>query len=130
MKNRKTLLGAVVCCGALMLAGLTPGANAQRGRRGGGGEGFSFRFLGPAAGNRVAAVAGVPGDPSTYYAGASSGGVWKTTDGGSNWRPIFDNQDVAAIGHDQLPAARDDPAIPQTRRWIMDVHRVVSEDLP
>ena len=109
MKNRKTLLGAVVCCGALVLAGLTPGANAQRGRRGGGGEGFSFRFLGPAAGNRVAAVAGVPGDPSTYYAGASSGGVWKTTDGGSNWRPIFDNQDVAAIG--ALAVAQSSPNI-------------------
>src|ERR1700755_3706537 len=76
MKNRRTWLGAVVCCGALVLAGLTPGANAQRGRRGGGGEGFSFRFLGPAAGNRVAAVAGAPGDPSLYYAGGSSGGVW------------------------------------------------------
>jgi photosystem II stability/assembly factor-like uncharacterized protein len=94
--NRKTLSAAVVCV-VLVLAGLIPGANAQR-RRGGGAEGFSFRFLGPAAGNRVAAVAGVPGDPSTYYAGASSGGVWKTTDGGANWRPIFDSQDVAAIG--------------------------------
>ena len=109
MKNRRTLFGAVVCCGALVLAGLIPGASAQRRRGGGGGEGFSFRFLGPAAGNRVAAVAGVPGDPSTYYAGASSGGVWKTTDGGSNWRPIFDNQDVAAIG--ALAVAQSSPNI-------------------
>ena len=46
--------------------------------------GLQFRFLGPAVGNRAAAIAGVPGDPSVYYAGAASGGVWKTTDGGEN----------------------------------------------
>jgi hypothetical protein len=32
---------------------------------------FRFRFVGPRVGNRVAAIAGVPGDPSTYYAGAA-----------------------------------------------------------
>jgi len=94
--NRKTFVGVAVCV-ALMFAGVTSQANGQR-RRGGGAEGFGFRFLGPAAGNRVAAVAGIPSDPSTYYAGASSGGIWKSTDAGANWRPIFDNQDVAAIG--------------------------------
>lgn len=98
MKNRKSFSGAVVCCLVLVLAGSTPRANGQRRRGGGGAEGFGFRFVGPVAGNRVAAVAGVPGDPSTYYAGASSGGVWKSTDGGANWRPIFDAENVAAIG--------------------------------
>src|ERR1051326_8618413 len=58
---------------------------------------LSYRFIGP-PGNRVSAVAGVPGDPSTYYAGAASGGIWKTTDGGAHWRPIFDAQPVASIG--------------------------------
>src|ERR1700726_3798592 len=57
-----------------------------------------FRFVGPAVGNRVAAVAGVPGDPAVYYAGAASGGVWKSIDGGENWAPVFDSQPVAAIG--------------------------------
>src|SRR5436309_2500506 len=60
--------------------------------------GFRFRFVGPAVGNRVSAIAGVPGDPTTYYAGAASGGVWKSIDGGENWTPIFDGQPVAAIG--------------------------------
>jgi photosystem II stability/assembly factor-like uncharacterized protein len=71
-------------------------------RRGFGGpqapEGLQFRFMGPAVGNRIAAVAGVPGDNSTYYVGAASGGVWKTTDGGAQWSPIFDAQSAQAIG--------------------------------
>ena len=46
--------------------------------------GLQYRFIGP-PGNRVAAVVGVPGDPNIAYAGASSGGVWKTTDGGIHW---------------------------------------------
>jgi photosystem II stability/assembly factor-like uncharacterized protein len=61
-------------------------------------EGLRFRFMGPASGNRIAAAAGVPGDLTTYYAGAASGGIWKSTDGGSRWAPIFDDQPVAAIG--------------------------------
>src|SRR6266705_6689387 len=61
-------------------------------------ETFRFRFVGPRAGNRVASIAGIPGDPSTYYAGAASGGIWKSTDGGNRWSPIFDKQPVAAIG--------------------------------
>jgi photosystem II stability/assembly factor-like uncharacterized protein len=83
---------------------------AQRGGRGGGGQdSFRFRFVGPSVGNRVAAIAGIPGDPSTYYAGAASGGVWKTSDGGNNWAPIFDSQPVAAIG--ALAVAASDPSI-------------------
>jgi hypothetical protein len=52
--------------------------------------GLAFRFMGPVVGNRVASIAGVPGDPSIYYAGAASGGIWKTTDAGLRWTPIFD----------------------------------------
>jgi photosystem II stability/assembly factor-like uncharacterized protein len=61
-------------------------------------DGWAFRFMGPAVGNRIAAVAGVPGNPDVYYVGAASGGVWKTTDGGIRWQPVFDAQPVAAIG--------------------------------
>jgi len=59
---------------------------------------FKFRFVGPKVGNRIAAAAGIPGDPSTYYAGAASGGVWKSTDGGNRWEPVFDKESAAAIG--------------------------------
>src|SRR5262245_59916199 len=57
-----------------------------------------FQFLGPAAGGRISAVVGVPGSPGTYYAGAASGGIFKTTDGGNTFAPIFDDAPVAAIG--------------------------------
>ncbi len=56
-----------------------------------------YRHIGP-VGNRVSAVAGVPGDRHTYYAGAASGGVWKTVDGGINWEPVFDDQAAQSIG--------------------------------
>ena len=56
-----------------------------------------YRYIGP-VGNRVSAVAGVPGDPNVYYAGAASGGIWKTTDAGIHWAPIFDDKDVSSIG--------------------------------
>src|SRR5437773_7003361 len=70
-------------------------------------EGLSFRFVGPIVGNRVASVAGVPGDPYIYYAGAASGGIWKTTDGGIRWVPISDDMPVTAIG--ALAVAPSDP---------------------
>ena len=56
-----------------------------------------WRYIGP-PGNRTDAVVGVPGDPSTYYAGAAGGGVFKTTDGGLHWRPIFDKEPDESIG--------------------------------
>ena len=56
-----------------------------------------WRTIGP-VGNRVTSVVGVPGDPNTYYIGAASGGVWKTTDAGTSWDPIFDAQDAQSIG--------------------------------
>src|SRR6266850_1053229 len=72
-------------------------------------DAFRFRFFGPAVGNRIASVAGIPGDPSTYYAGAASGGIFKSIDGGNAWLPIFDSQPVAAIG--ALAVASSNPNI-------------------
>ncbi|HVB33056.1 MAG TPA: hypothetical protein VNJ52_01585 [Patescibacteria group bacterium] len=58
-----------------------------------------FRDLGPAiAGGRVTAVVGIPGNPKVYYIGAAGGGVWKTTDGGQSWNPIFEHEASASIG--------------------------------
>jgi len=69
---------------------------------------LAFRHIGP-VGNRVASVAGVPGDRTTFYAGAATGGVWKTEDAGLHWRPVFDGEPVHSIG--ALAVAGPDPAI-------------------
>ena len=69
---------------------------------------LKYRHIGP-VGNRVIAVAGIPGDPSVYYIGAASGGIFKTTDGGATWNPIFDSQPVSSVG--ALAVAPSDPNI-------------------
>jgi photosystem II stability/assembly factor-like uncharacterized protein len=60
-------------------------------------HGLRWRSLGP-DGNRASAVVGVPGNPLVAYVGAASGGVWKTEDGGSSWRPVFDDEPAQSIG--------------------------------
>ena len=57
-----------------------------------------WRNVGPFRGGRVLAVAGIPGEPNTYYFGAVAGGVFKSTDGGVNWKPLFDRQSTSSIG--------------------------------
>jgi photosystem II stability/assembly factor-like uncharacterized protein len=57
-----------------------------------------YRSIGPAAGGRVSRSAGVAGDPLTYYAATSAGGVWKSSDGGVTWKSIFDEQPISSIG--------------------------------
>jgi len=57
-----------------------------------------YRLVGPFRGGRVLAVEGVPGEPNVYYFGAVAGGIWKTNDGGDNWKPLFDKYPVSSIG--------------------------------
>src|SRR5689334_22511293 len=59
---------------------------------------LQWRLIGPFRGGRVAAVAGVPGDGATFYTSSVGGGVWKTTNAGTTWLPIFDSQPIASIG--------------------------------
>lgn len=68
-----------------------------------------FRWVGPQPAGRIASVAGVPGDTSTYFLGAASGGVWKTLDGGRTFAPTFDDQPVQAIG--ALAVAASNPRV-------------------
>ena len=71
-------------------------------------EALTYRHIGP-VGNRVSAVVGVPGDANTYYFGAASGGVWKSTDGGIHWEPLFDDQPAQSIG--AIAVAPSDPNV-------------------
>jgi photosystem II stability/assembly factor-like uncharacterized protein len=59
---------------------------------------LEWRGIGPFRGGRALAVAGVPGDPTTFYFGAVAGGVWKTTDGGETWMPISDGTPISSVG--------------------------------
>jgi photosystem II stability/assembly factor-like uncharacterized protein len=61
--------------------------------------GVSARSIGPAAmSGRVADVTGVDSNPDLLYVGSAAGGVWKSTNGGLTWNPVFDDQPVASIG--------------------------------
>src|SRR6516225_8779876 len=61
-------------------------------------NGMRWRQVGPFRGGRALAIEGVVGEPDTYYFGAVAGGVWKTTDGGANWVPLFDKRPISSIG--------------------------------
>ncbi len=101
----RNMVAALIGVAALMAVGSAqqvarPDAEAYRQ--------LHWRFIGP-EGNRFSAVAGIAGDPNTYYVGAASGGIYKTTDAGVHWQPIFDGQPVASIG--SLAVAASDPNI-------------------
>ncbi|HEY3934803.1 MAG TPA: hypothetical protein VGL65_09320 [Gemmatimonadales bacterium] len=105
----KGLLAAVA-----LVSCITSQLDAQRGGRGAGGGAVPvapsrFTYVGPENGGRIASVAGVPGDTSTYYFGAATGGVWKTTDGARTFTPVFDNEPVQSIG--ALAVAQSNPRI-------------------
>jgi len=70
---------------------------------------LKYRNIGPAAGGRATRVTGVPGDPTTYYTATASGGVWKSADAGSTWKPVFDDQPISSIG--SIAVAPSDPNV-------------------
>ncbi|HVH85766.1 MAG TPA: hypothetical protein VM912_03525 [Terriglobales bacterium] len=70
-------------------------------------QGLRWRLVGPFRGGRTVSVAGIPGNPNVYYFGAVGGGVWKTSNGGITWNPIFDSQNIVSIG--AIAVAPSDP---------------------
>jgi len=68
-----------------------------------------WRSIGPPRSGYISAPAGVPGDPTTYYVGLPEGGVWKSTNSGTTWKPIFDEMHVASVG--AVAVAVSDPKI-------------------
>src|SRR5271165_7362286 len=72
-------------------------------------KGMKYRLIGPFRGGRSLTAAGIPGDPTTYYFGATGGGVWKSTDGANTWSPVFDKDGAPAIG--SIAVAVSDPNV-------------------
>ncbi len=73
--------------------------------------GLQYRLIGPFRGGRATGVAGVPTDTNTYYFGAAAGGVWKTTDAGRTWKPLWDNLPGASPSIGAIVVAPSDPNI-------------------
>jgi photosystem II stability/assembly factor-like uncharacterized protein len=93
MMMRKFLLAAVAV-GATCVPLITAQSSIAPALYGG----LQWRMIGPFRGGRVDAVSGVPGRPHDFYFGAVHGGVWKTTNAGRTWAPLFDGQPVSSIG--------------------------------
>lgn len=68
---------------------------------------LEWRMIGPHRGGRTVAAAGVPQQPNVFYMGVNNGGVWKTTDYGRTWFPVFDNESTGSIG--TIAIASSDP---------------------
>src|SRR5437660_10664895 len=66
-----------------------------------------WRMIGPFRGGRTVAAVGVRNQPNVFYIGANNGGVWKTTDYGRVWTPIFDDQPTGSVG--AIAVAPSDP---------------------
>src|SRR3989442_820936 len=93
------LAGALVAAGPARAQTIPPNAYGA----------LRWRLIGPHRGGRVLAVAGVPGDPATFYFGAVGGGVWRTRNAGVTWEPLFDDEPIASIG--ALALAPSDPNV-------------------
>jgi photosystem II stability/assembly factor-like uncharacterized protein len=74
-------------------------------------KGMQYRLVGPFRGGRVVAVSGVVGQDEVYYFGAVAGGVWKTTDGGLNWKPVFDKAKDASPAIGAIAVSESDPNV-------------------
>ncbi|MFZ0211878.1 MAG: hypothetical protein WBE20_11270 [Candidatus Acidiferrales bacterium] len=105
IRIRRTGLIALVL---LMLGSLAPAAGAQQ---------FPvnlyqdmhWRMIGPFRGGRTKAISGVASEPNVFYIAQVNGGVWKSTDYGETWKPIFDAEPTQSVG--AIEVAPSDPNI-------------------
>jgi photosystem II stability/assembly factor-like uncharacterized protein len=108
------ILTLLLLAGAWPSAAARPGKPAEADKAAGLSDpkeiaGLKYRLAGPFWGGRATRATGVPGDPRTYYVAAASGGIWKSSDGGFTWQPVFDDQPVSSIG--SIAVAPSDPNV-------------------
>jgi len=110
---KRSVLMGVAAGAALSVAGwMATRSLAVKAQAGGVGQALAnlhYRLVGPFNGARVLAVSGIPGDSKDFYFGSVDGGVWKTTNAGQSWAPLFDSQDVQSIG--AIEVAPSDPNV-------------------
>ncbi|HEY8715189.1 MAG TPA: hypothetical protein VIM00_07390 [Candidatus Acidoferrum sp.] len=117
---RKARIASVVAvCGLVGMAGTLPRTLAGSSERQQDGSPTSpgndffremrWRCIGPFRGGRTVAISGVPHEPNVFYMAAVNGGVWKTTDFGNTWFPIFDDQPTGSVG--ALAVSESDPNV-------------------
>ena len=110
MRQTQALATASLAILSTLLVGFLPRTDAKEKREPKGPfKALEYRMIGPALGGRVARVAGVPGDPHTFWVAAAAGGVWKSVNGGTEWTPVFDDQPVSSIG--SIAIAPSDPSV-------------------
>jgi len=78
-------------------------------------KGLQYRMIGPHRGGRTVGMCGVPSQPNVFYMGVNNGGVWKTTDFGHTWFPIFDQQNTGSVG--DVAVAPSNPNVVYVRKW-------------
>ena len=109
MKRKVILLGVAVggLCFGVVAASAQPGDQANAADKF---KKLEFREIGPAVmGGRIDDFAVVEGNPNIIFVGTASGGVWKTTNNGTTWEPVFDKEAVSTIG--DIAIAPSDPSI-------------------
>jgi photosystem II stability/assembly factor-like uncharacterized protein len=109
MHQSRSFLVAAVAVTLVVSAFAQDGAKSSRPESPKEFKALKYRSIGPAAGGRVSRASGVPGNPLIYYAATASGGVWMSSDGGTSWKSVFDDQPISSIG--SIAVAPSDPNI-------------------